>query len=89
MIKGAQHRIIEIRQTDDPYFERALLFVRVDLSSHSEELLEQEGRRFLAAAGRFTGLRQDRAMRWFKRAALLLCGGFMGTVLGAVLVQMG
>ncbi len=89
MIKGVQHRIIEIRQTDDPYFERALLFVREDYRSLSEENLQKNGEQFVKHAGTYTGLRRDRAMCWFRRAVLLLAGGFIGTLVGAIAVQFG
>lgn len=85
MIKGVQHQIIEIRQTDDPYFERALLFVRAELAEEDEAQLREEGTRFLDHTGSFTGLRHGRAMCWFKRTALLLSGGFLGTLLGAAI----
>lgn len=87
MIKGVQHQIIEIRNTDDPYFERALLFVRAAYAEESECQLQNEGYRFVKSAGSFEGLRRSKAMCWFKRAVLLLGGGFAGTVLGAFLAS--
>ncbi|MBQ4616890.1 MAG: hypothetical protein IJB27_00765 [Clostridia bacterium] len=81
MIKGAQHHIIEIRRTEDPYFERALLFVRTAYADRSTAVLEEQGRRFLASTGTYSGLQQNRAMCWFKRCALVLGGGVGGALM--------
>lgn len=89
MLKGVNHQIIEIRQTDDPYFERALLFVRADYAEKPTEELWQRGERLLQNGADFTGLRHNRALCWFKRCALLLSGGIGGVILGAFLIRWG
>lgn len=89
MIKGVNHQIIEIRQTDDPYFERALLFVRSAYAEENEAVLQAQGHRFVEKSDSYAGLRQNKAMCWFKRAALVLGGAFCGTLFGALLVSVG
>lgn len=46
MIKGINKQIIEIRCTDDEYFEKALLFVRADKISQPRTLLEESARQY-------------------------------------------
>lgn len=81
MTKGAVHQIIEIQGTSDPYFERILLFVKPSCADRTSEFLEKEGRRALAQATPYTGLRHNRAMCWFKRCALVLGGAVGGLLL--------
>jgi len=33
MLKGASHRVIEVRSPDNAYFERAVLYLRPDVSA--------------------------------------------------------
>lgn len=47
MVKGVNRQIIEIRSTDNRYFERVLLFVRTGQSLPSKEELELEAAGYL------------------------------------------
>lgn len=47
MIKGINHQVIEITDTDNRYYERALLVLRPEYASISRELLEKEARSLL------------------------------------------
>lgn len=87
LIKGVHHQIIEIRQTDDTYFDRALLFVRPEYAARPSEQLQEEGRRFLTQTDSFTQLRHNRAMCWFKRCALMLASAIGGILLGVLLAN--
>ncbi|MBR5135078.1 MAG: hypothetical protein IKV35_05720 [Clostridia bacterium] len=87
MLRGINHQIIEVVESDHPYFERALLFVRSAVASSETALLETEGRAYLKKAQAFSELRQARAMRWFKRCALVLFGGVGGMVLTLCLTE--
>ena len=89
MIKGVNHQIIEVNRTDHPYFERALLFVRTAYAQETTETLQGEGCAFLKQAQAFSALREARAIRWFKRCALVLCGGIGGMLLGICLTNIG
>ena len=82
MTKGVNHQIIEISHTDDPYFERALLFVKSTYAQESVDVLAKEGQRFIAQAEAYSGLKQTRAMTWFVRCVCLLGGAIGGVLLG-------
>jgi len=47
MIKGINHQIIEITQTDNKYYERALLVLKPEYATASEDLLENEAKKLL------------------------------------------
>ncbi len=89
MLKGVHHQIIEIRQTDDPYFERALLFVRADCAESSEDCIGAQGRRFLKDAKPYSGLCRARVMSGLRYAACVLGGGLSGVLLGMFMTKMG
>lgn len=44
MIKGINHQIIEITQTENKYYERALLVLKPEYAAASAELLETEAK---------------------------------------------
>jgi len=48
MIKGVNRQIIEVRETDSRYFERALLFVDPTCRKETEESLKKEADRILS-----------------------------------------
>lgn len=89
MIKGVNHQIIEIRQTDHPYFERALLFVKAPYSQQPPAELQAQGTQFLRQTTSYSSLRQNRAMRWFKRCVLVLFGGIGGVIFGVLMANVG
>ncbi len=85
MIKGVNHQIIEIIKPDNPYFERALLFVKSAYADRSEEVLMKEGEQFVKESGSFSGLRSCRAKRWFSCTISVLIGAFCGVYVGILL----
>ena len=85
MIKGVNRQIIEIVHPDHPYFERALLFVKTPYADQPPAVLRGEGERYVKEAGSFSGLRNRRAMRWFRGTILVLIGGFLGMYGGILL----
>lgn len=52
MIKGVSKQIIEIAQTENPFFERAVFFVRREYIGGDEKKLTGEASRLLSAAKR-------------------------------------
>ncbi len=48
MIKGINHQIVEITDTNNRYYERALLVLRPEYASISREILEKEARKILS-----------------------------------------
>ncbi|MDO4749002.1 MAG: hypothetical protein Q4A12_07505 [Eubacteriales bacterium] len=49
MIKGINHMVIEVADTDNRYYERAFLVLRPECASISRELLEKEARKLLSS----------------------------------------
>lgn len=47
MIKGINRQIIEVEETGSLYFEKALLFVRHQLSNTDERYLKREAKRMI------------------------------------------
>ena len=82
MIKGVNRQIIEVLDTGNEYFERALLVVRPACVDTEAALLREEAQRMLRAAGGYTGLRGQRRRRYLKRLAYGLSTGAAGALLG-------
>ncbi len=87
MLKGVHHQIIEIRQTEDPYFERALLFVRAECAEVTD--WQAQGRAFIKQAKPHTGLRKARLFHGLQAAGWWLSGGLCGAVLSILLSKIG
>ena len=51
MIRGINHQIIEINQTENQCFERALLFVRPQYADFSQTRLKGEAEQFVFSLG--------------------------------------
>ncbi len=52
MLRGVNKQIIEVKDTGNRYFERALLFVRPEFTQMRQGQLEQEADRYLTTVGR-------------------------------------
>ncbi len=89
MLKGVHHQIIEIRQTEDPFFERALLFVRPQCAENGEEDWQEKGRAFLKRAAPHTGLKRALVQRRLQAVLCVLGGGIGGAVLAVFVSHLG
>ncbi len=87
MLKGVHHRIVEIRQTEDPFFERALLFVRADCAEGEDGDWQERGRAFLSRATPYTGLRRARLQARLRAALYTVAGAVLGVLIGALTAQ--
>lgn len=85
MIKGVNHQMIEVTQTGNPFFERALLVLRADCADTSPTRLEEEARRMLRSAGGYTALRRNRRREQLRRLAWSLAGVLIGALTGYLL----
>lgn len=47
MVRGVNKRVIEINETGNPYFDKAVLYMS-DRQTTSEQSMEEEARRYLA-----------------------------------------
>lgn len=85
MTKGINRQMIEITDTGNTYFERALLVVRPTCSDCEDDLLRAEARRMLKAAGGYGGLRMYRRRRQWQRVLVGAASGLAGVLLGLLL----
>lgn len=78
LIKGINRHIIEITDTDNAYYERALLVLKPEYASAERELLEKEARKVLKGLGAPSSIkRSSRIFYWIFRlgtAAILGAG---------------
>lgn len=76
MIKGINHQVIEVTETNNKYYERALLVLKPEYSSVHEDLLELEAKKMLkdfSTLSSFKGKRKFRYM-FFKLMLATLFG---------------
>ena len=88
MIKGVNRQIIEVTDTGNEFFERALLVVRPSFSDTDMGRLHEEAQRMVRKAEGFSGLKYNRKKRM--RRLLLQSGGCgaAGILIGALLMLM-
>lgn len=82
MLRGTNRSIIEINETENRYFERALLFVKPEYMNLSPERLNREAHRMIGSLtfspmglGRQTSARKRAAQK--RRRKILLIGGVL------------
>jgi len=85
LLKGVHHQIVEIRQTDHPFFERAILIVRADCAQEQEDDWQKTGREFVRNATPYSGLRRARAARRLQSLLYGIGGAVFGILLGVFL----
>ena len=51
MIKGINHQIIEVTETDNIFYERALLVIRPEYTGAQKAVLEKEAKKMLRDMG--------------------------------------
>ncbi len=87
LIKGINRQIIEVIDTGNPYFERALLVVRPGFSDVEPGRLHEEAQRVVRGADGYTGLRLNRRRR--RRQFLMgSLTGLFGMLAGALLMAL-
>ncbi len=85
VIKGVNRQIIEVTDTGNEYFERALLVVRPNCVDAEAVRLREEAQRMLRNAGGYAGLRNQRRRRIIRRTAYGLGAGTAGALVGGAL----
>lgn len=88
MIKGVNRQVIEVSDTGNPYFERALLVVRGDLGGCSPGRLHEEAGRLLHTAGAYSGLRRSRRAALGSRLLWALGGGGAGAAIALAIAAL-
>jgi hypothetical protein len=80
MIKGTSRQILEITDTKNAYFERALLVVRPDRTDCPAPQLQKEAHKLLNSDAGYSGLRRERLKHTLTRVGLLLLRGGIGAL---------
>lgn len=74
MIKGINHTMIELSETGNEYYERALLIVRPEYASVQRAVLEDEARRLLSELDAPSSIKVKRN-KWKNVLYILISGG--------------
>lgn len=64
MIKGINHKVIEVTDTDSIYYERAYLLVRPEYEEVEETVLRREAKKLLAEVGTPSSIKGRRTF-WY------------------------
>ncbi len=95
MIRGINHQIIEVQETENLCFERALLFVRPQCADLAEKKLQGEAEQFVAALGTpprptpHRALRKEELRRRHLRRTLFALGWMgIGATLSALICHL-
>lgn len=76
MIKGVNRHIIEVTNTENAYYERALLVLRPEYSNVERELLEKEAKKLIRDMQAPSSIKKKHAvMFWFLRLGSAACVG--------------
>lgn len=87
MIKGINHKIIEITDTDSVYYERAYLLVSPAYEQAEEAVLRNEAKKLLANVGTPSSMKGRRTfLFWFLRIVPAILGGVCAGILTGLLL---
>lgn len=83
MIKGVNRTIIEVTDTGNVYYERALLVLKPEYASMHRSLLEKEAKKMLMSMKAPSSIKKSHAVGyWFVRlGAAALAGAFLTYIL--------
>ena len=81
MLKGVSRQILEIAQTENPYFERAFLVVRPVCQDFSATQLNKAAHRFLQQQSPYSGLKRARSRQVLSSLLCVLAGVTGGVAL--------
>jgi len=84
MIKGVNRQMIEIMDTGNPYFERALLVVQPGIDTDTD-ILRREARDLLLTADGCSHLKRSRRRFLLSYILLSLCSAVAGAVIAVAL----
>lgn len=85
MIKGINHQMIELSETDNKYYERAFLIVRPEYAQVHRNVLEKEAKKMLKDVCATSVMKKKAII--FKTAVQMVIGGIVGAGV-TVLVQL-
>lgn len=73
MIKGINHQVIEVTQTDNRYYERAFLVLRPEFASAQRDMLEKEAKRMLKSMDTVSCAKSKRMLKSMIVPSLISC----------------
>ncbi len=88
MLKGVNRRIIEVNNTENKYFERAIVFVRPEYNATDMDLLTQKANGYVSEVlGAGPGFLRQEALRRRRRKILFwVCGAAAASILAAAAI---
>ncbi len=80
MIKGINHSMIELQETENEYYERAILIIRPEYAAVQRSVLEKEALRMLHELDAPSVMQEKEKpwKQWLLRGGLLLLGVLLG-----------
>lgn len=78
MLKGVSRQIVEITQTENPYFERVFLVVRPTCREVPSQQLDKAAHRFLQQQSPHSGLKRAKRHQAWQRLVFFLIGSGLG-----------
>lgn len=87
MIKGVNRAVIEVNDTGNEYFEKAIFFIRSSHTEDSQKNLEKEAKKYIESSEKtpfteYFDLKEDRKR---KKRLFMILGGYL-LLLGAVIL---
>lgn len=87
MIKGVNKAIIEVNDTDNEYFEKAIFFIRSSHAGDSQKKLEDHAKKYIESSEKtpfidYFDLKEDRKR---KKHLFMILGGYL-LLIGAVVL---
>ena len=87
MIKGINHKVIEVTDTDNIYYERAYLLVSPAFEEAEESVLRSEAKKLLSQVGTPSSIKGKRTFWfWFLRITPSVLAGLGVGLLAGLLV---
>ena len=87
MIKGINHKIIEVTDTDNIYYEKAYLLVRPVYEEVEESVLRKEAQKLLSSVGTPSSIKGKRTFfYWFFRTVPLVVAGICAGLIAGLLI---
>lgn len=85
MIKGINKQVVEVNDTGNRYYERAILFLKPEYADLQKEILEKEAKKLLKNIDANSNVkRRNRILYW---AIRLTPGVIFGALLSAIIMN--
>lgn len=82
MIKGINKYVIEVSETSNRYYDKALLFIKPEYADIQRELLEKEAKKLIRNMDTPSLIKQHKKfIYWGIRLGLAVLTGIMGSII--------